>query len=215
MVLMLATISMVAGSHLALAADPIAEDSPILIADAGQSLRSPPIIEYESQFHEPRFDDVLQHRELLPNFSDPAVLRLEAAELAVTLPPEDFKELEEYEPRLTTSSLDANDQRSVVGGRIVLARPLAGGGKFHTDGRLLWLCEYLQSPDAGVTAFFAPGDSAIYATQGLSYGNNWAMLGKRFRWEFPGGLSVFAGFDAQVNPQQMFHIGSTGLRYTW
>jgi hypothetical protein len=208
-------MSLLQPASRALAAQPLVKERPILVADAGRSLRTPPAIAYESRFQEPRFDDYLRHRELLPTFSNYAYLHLEQAELAVDLPPEDFKELDEFSPRLTTSSLDANDQRSVVGGRIVVAAPLEEGGRFETEGRLLWLCEYLQSPGAGVTAFFAPGDSGIFATQGLSYGSNWAMVGKRFRWEFANGLSVFAGFDAQVNPQQMFHIGSTGLRYTW
>ena len=131
------------------------------------------------------------------------------------LPKEDFKELDEYRPKLTTCSLDANEQRSVVGGRLLVTRPLEERGKFHTEGRLLWLCEYLQSDGAGATAFFAPGDSNIFVTQGLSYGSNWALLGGRLRWDLIGGLSAFAGYDTQVNSQQMFHIGSTGLGYAW
>jgi hypothetical protein len=198
-------------------ASPALIATPLLVADAGNRFRDLPqtSAEYTSRFREPCFDDYVEHSILLPSFANVANLHLEQAELAVPLPPEDFKELDEYLPKLTTSTLDANDQRSVVGGRVLLITPLAEGGKLHTEGRLLWLCEYLQSPGANTTAFFAPGDSAIYATQGLSYGSNWAMLGKRFRWELPSGLSVFAGFDAQINTQQMFHIGSTGLGYSW
>ena len=191
-------------------------DGPLLLADAGRRLRSAPeaFARYESRFADTRR---LQPSPALPTpaFSDLLQFSGANALLHVELPTEDFKELDEGRPRLTTASLDANEQRSVVGGRLLVSTPLAERGKLHSEARLLWLSEFLQVPGANVTAFFAPGDSAIFATQGLSYGSNWAMLGSRFRWELVGGLSAFAGYDNQFNSQQMFHIGSTGLGYAW
>ncbi len=192
------------------------DNCPLLLADAkplfhehGQS-----IDHYDSQFAEPSLSD-LRPTMPFPDFSN--VMKLyQANELInIKLPPEDFEELDEFRPKLTTSSLDANDQRSVVGGRLLLHAPPEQESRFEAEVRLLWLCEYLQSPGAQNTAFFAPGDTAIFVTQGLHYGNNWAIFGKRFHWDFAGGLSTFAGFDTQVNSQQMIHIGSTGLRYAW
>lgn len=196
------------------AAEPDSE-APILVAELSRRLRSPQAVV------EPMPSSLTQWLEspgeqLTRLEIDPAELpRLfSASPLDIELPPEDFRELEEFSPRLTTSSLDANDQRSVVGGRLLKVSPLESGGRMHSEVRLLWLCEYLQNENAPA-AFFAPGDSAIYATQGLSYGSNWALLGGRFRWELLGGLTAFAGYDVQANPQQMFHIGSTGLAYRW
>ena len=189
---------------------------PLLLADAGRRLRPSPEAcgYYESQFAEVARPEPL-HEMPLPDFSQLLKQFGASAALPVALPAEDYKELNEGRPRLTTASLDANDQRSVVGGRILVTTPLEERGKLHSEARLLWLCEFLQAPGATTTAFFAPGDSAIFATQGLSYGSNWAMLGSRFRWELVGGLSAFAGYDNQFNSQQMFHIGSTGLNYAW
>ncbi len=82
------------------------------------------------------------------------------------------------------------------------------------ETRATWLCEFLQNPAAG-PVFFAPGDQAIYAVQGLHYGNNWGMLGKAVRWELASGLSAFAGYDAQVNSRDIFHVGSGGLAFGW
>lgn len=191
-------------------------DSPLLFADAGSRLRNSPeaIGCYKSQFADKTRLELLQEMPL-PDFSELLKLSGAKAPLHVELPPEDFKELDEGRPRLTTASLDANEQRSVVGGRLLVTTPLEARGKLHSEARLLWLSEFLQAPGANTTAFFAPGDSAIFATQGLSYGSNWAMLGGRFRWELIGGLSAFAGYDNQFNSQQIFHIGSTGLNYAW
>ena len=69
--------------------------------------------------------------------------------------------------------------------------------------------------DAVVTPFFMPGDQAIFAVQGLRYGSNWALVGAGLRFELVDGWSAFVGYDAQANSRQLFHIGSTGLRYTW
>ena len=64
-------------------------------------------------------------------------------------------------------------------------------------------------------AFFMPGEKGIFAVQGLRYGANWAIVGGGLRWEFADGWSAYAGYDAQVNGQQLFHIGSGGLGYAW
>ncbi len=191
-------------------------DGPLLVADAGRRLRDAPEAtqRYESQFADTSRPQP-SHEMLLPDFSELLKLSGTNTPLRVELPAEDFKELDEGRPRLTTASLDANEQRSVVGGRLLVTTPLAERGTLHSEARLLWLSEFLQVPGANATAFFAPGDGAIFATQGLSYGSNWAMLGSRFRWELVGGLSAFAGYDNQFNSQQMFHIGSTGLGYAW
>ncbi len=150
--------------------------------------------------------------ELPPEESWRLIPRFHALE--VTLPREDFLEFDTDRPRLTTSALDADDQRSVVGGRLLTTRRWREAGCIETEARLLWLCEFIKC-EAAPTAFFSPGTSNVFATQGFKYGSNWAMVGTRVRWQIAEGLSVFAGYDAQVNSLEMFHIGSTGLGYSW
>lgn len=133
--------------------------------------------------------------------------------LPIRLPAEDFSELEAARPRFAVAGLVADEQRSIVGGR-VLTNIAPSEEQMTVEARMSWLCEFLQN-EVAATSFFAPGDKAVYAVQGLSYGNNWLILGCAWRWELSGGLSAFAGYDAQVNSQQMFHIGSTGLAFGW
>ncbi len=154
-------------------------------------------------------------------FNDPvlAFSRLEltsfpSAPVPLRLPPEDFSELDEDLPHFSVSGLVADQQRSVVGGRVQLLVSKTDRGRMLAETRMTWLCEFLQNPVAG-PVFFAPGDKAVYAVQGLHYGNNWLIVGKAMRWELLGGLSAFAGYDAQINSQQMFHFGSGGLAFGW
>lgn len=195
------------------AAEPTLSDAPLLVASLEPRLRQPPPEDY-SQY------------ELVPRIIDRKAIDLQLAPedsfrlvrdkhpLLVELPPEDYQELEAERPRFATSALDANDQRSVVGGRLLSTRPWRETGRMHTEARLLWLCEFIKN-DSGPTSFFAPGDSNIFVTQGLQYGSNWALLGGRISWDLAGGLKAFAAYDAQVNSLETFHIGSTGLGYTW
>lgn len=195
------------------AAEPVHSEAPLLVASLEPHLRQPPPDDY-SQY------------ELLPRISQRETLQLrpapessfrlirDARPLMVELPPEDYRELAAELPRFAPSALDANDQRSVVGGRVLITRPWREAGRVHTEARMLWLCEFIKS-ETGPTSFFAPGDSNIFVTQGLRYGSNWALLGGRISWDLAGGLKAFAAYDAQVNSLEMFHIGSTGLGYTW
>jgi hypothetical protein len=195
------------------AAEPAYTDAPLLAANLQSRLRQPPPADF-SQY------------ELLPHITDHKVVELKLAPedsfgsmrdshpLRIELPPEDYRERDAGRPRFATSALDANDQRSIVGGRLVGTRPWRESGRMHAEGRVLWLCEYIKNEN-GPSSFFAPGDSNIFVTQGMRYGNNWALLGGRISWDLAGGLKAFAAYDAQVNSLEMFHIGSTGLGYTW
>jgi hypothetical protein len=183
------------------------------VASLEPSLRQPPPEDFSPYQLLPQLTD--QHTlELKPAPGDSWRILREEELLKVDLPPEDYLELEQGRPRLTTSALDANDQRSVVGFRALATRPWRETSRVHIESRMLWLCEFIKNDD-GPTAFFAPGDSNIFVTQGLRYGSNWALLGGRVSWDLAGGLKAFAAYDAQVNSLEMFHIGSTGLGYTW
>jgi uncharacterized protein with beta-barrel porin domain len=80
--------------------------------------------------------------------------------------------------------------------------------------RALWLHEFLQT-DVAVNAFFAPIGGGSFIVKGLNLGRDWAIVGGGLRWELENGWSAYANYDAQVNTQQVFHVGSGGFGYAW
>jgi len=195
------------------AAEPRISEAPLLVASLEPRLRLPVAEDYSQYEVLPRVTQ-RERIEWQPAPESSFRLMRDRHPLTVELAPKEYRELEAELPRLTTSALDANDQRSVVGGRVVITRPWRETSRMHTEARLLWLCEFMRN-ESGPTSFFAPGDSNIFVTQGLRYGSNWALLGGRISWDLAGGLKAFAAYDAQVNSVETFHIGSTGLGYTW
>ncbi len=137
-----------------------------------------------------------------------------ASELRVYLPKQDFANRGAGSLAFSVAGLDANSQRSVVGGRMQYTAAARDGDRLLSETRLLWLHEYLQS-ESGTTAFFSPGDRNVFAVQGLRYGNNWAILGTGFRWELADGWTAFTHYDAQANSQQVFYLGSGGVNFSW
>jgi hypothetical protein len=132
----------------------------------------------------------------------------------VDLPRDNFVDEEPGTLKPSMSGLDVDALRSVAGARVQMITAVSERERVLAEARLSWLFEYLQT-DAGTTAFFAPGEKGIFAVQGLKYGSNWAVLGWGFRWELASGLSAYAHYDAQANPLELFHIGSTGFSYAW
>jgi len=134
-------------------------------------------------------------------------------DVPVRVRPRDYNAWEEGS-RFSVAGLVADEQRSIVGGRIQSIATRLSDSRLLLESRGMWLCEFIQN-EAAATSFFSPGDKAVYAMQGLSYGSNWLLLGGGMRWELAGNISAFAGYDAQFNSEAMFHIGSTGLAYQW
>jgi len=192
--------------------------SPLLIADARLASRSAA----RSAF---RFDPSLDAAGAL-KANDKGIAKLSGGSpitythtiddnsLHLNLPLDDFEETGPGSLKLSMAGLDVDSYRSVAGGRAQLVAADDERGRLLFETRLAWLFEYLQT-DSTATAFFAPGDKGIYAVQGLGYGSNWAMLGGGLRWALVDGWSAYAGYDVQVNRQQMFHIGSVGFAYAW
>ena len=139
---------------------------------------------------------------------------LDADSLHVYLPADDFAETGPGAVQFAVAGLDVDAQRSVAGGMIHLITASNGRSRALAEARMSWLFEYLQT-EASATPFFAPGDKAIFAVQGLAYGSNWLLLGGGLRWELSDRWSAHAGYDAQVNSQQLFYIGSGTFRYAW
>jgi Autotransporter beta-domain len=139
---------------------------------------------------------------------------VDAEALQVHLPANDFADDGPGTVKFAMSGLDVDAQRSVAGGRVHMIAAANQRSRSLVEARMSWLFEYLQT-ESGSTSFFAPGDKGIFAMQGLNYGSNWLLLGGGVRWELSERMSAHAGYDAQVNSQQMFYIGSGTFRYAW
>jgi uncharacterized protein with beta-barrel porin domain len=115
---------------------------------------------------------------------------------------------------LKVAGIDANSLRSLIGVR------LAGNSWYVNDrpitpvARALWLHEFL-STNTGINAQFAPIGGTNFAVTGTSLGRDWAILGAGLNWNLGRGWQTYANYDAQVNVQQTFHIGSGGFQYSW
>jgi len=115
---------------------------------------------------------------------------------------------------LDGDGIDANSLRSLVGLRWQSALDGPTQRRWLPELHALWLHEFLET-DALLTARFGPIGGSSFAIEGLSLGRDWAILGGGFNWQLSDGWSLLANYDAQVNTQQIFHVGSGGLQYTW
>lgn len=110
-------------------------------------------------------------------------------------------------------SIDANSLRGLVGSRLQYDR-LLDGGRLLPELRALWLHEFLD-PTSVVNAYFGPIGGGSFAVSGLNLGRDWAIVGAGLRYELASGWNLYGNYDAQVNTQQVFHVGSGGAYYQW
>ena len=115
---------------------------------------------------------------------------------------------------LSLGGIDANSLRSILGGRLQLTPGVVTRQRWNPELRVLWLHEFLDT-DFSVTSNFAPIGGGGFAIQGLDLGRDWAICGGGLRGEFARGWSAYANYDAQVNDQQLLHVGSLGFTYEW
>ncbi len=78
----------------------------------------------------------------------------------------------------------------------------------------MWLHEFLDT-ETTLNSVFSGVGGPSFATQGVDFGRDWAVLGSSLNWEFTSSLSLFAGYDLQFNNTQTMHIGSGGVQYLW
>ncbi|MBS0209322.1 MAG: autotransporter domain-containing protein [Planctomycetes bacterium] len=120
---------------------------------------------------------------------------------------------------LVTSGNNTNALRNLLGTRLVFADRmgwfrLAPGSRYNTELRATWLHEY-NAPVTTLNAVFAGSTGVNFATQGLNFGRNWAILGGGFGWDINPRTRAFVNYDLQVNSLQTFHVGSGGLTYSY
>lgn len=80
--------------------------------------------------------------------------------------------------------------------------------------RAIWLHDYLGSTTVLNSTFASVGGNA-FATQGMNFGRNNALLGVGMTWNLTQSLNVAGNYDAYCTGNDIFHIGSGTLQYRW
>lgn len=117
---------------------------------------------------------------------------------------------------LRVGGIDLHSLRTILGGR--LARTACIGGSMVTlEGRGLWMHELLDETTGIVDAQLIGSAAGIpsFAISGANLGRDWAVVGTGVNWQVGARMSFFANYDAQINSQQVFHVGSGGVQMAW
>jgi autotransporter-associated beta strand protein len=114
---------------------------------------------------------------------------------------------------LDVESLDTHALRGALGASV--ARPFETSRGFLVPTfHAMWLHEFLDTSSVLNTSFASVG-GASFATRGLDYGRDWAVLGTGLQWETGRNWSVLLNYDLQFNAVQTFHMGSGALQFQW
>ncbi len=115
---------------------------------------------------------------------------------------------------LSVAGVDTNALRGLLGTRVAQVFCTSWGHAFVPEVRALWMHEFLQ-PTSVVNAVFAPIGGGSFATSGLNFGRDWAVLGAGTQYAIDDQLSLFANYDLQFNSQQSWNAGSAGVQFIW
>ena len=117
---------------------------------------------------------------------------------------------------LQGNNQSTNSLRSILGARAQMAIYNRCGHRFLPELHAMWIHEYIDS-NTLLNAHFVPipTGSPGFTVQGLDFGRDWALAGTQFTWEMSDGCSMFVSYDCQANTQQVAHIGSGGIGYSW
>ena len=117
---------------------------------------------------------------------------------------------------LEVGGIDLHSLRTILGGR--LARTLCvGSSQVTVEGRGLWMHELLDQATGIVDAQLIGAGAGIpaFAVSGVDLGRDWAVVGMGVNCQLGPRMSVFGSYDAQLNGDQVFHIGSAGAQLVW
>jgi uncharacterized protein with beta-barrel porin domain len=117
---------------------------------------------------------------------------------------------------LNVNGINTGALRNLMGARLVNPYRFGWwrqrtGCRINSEVRAIWLHEYLH-PETALNARFAGVGGASFATQGLNYGRDWAVLGGGLNWELTPLSSLALNYDMQLNTQQTFQAGSLSFR---
>jgi len=114
----------------------------------------------------------------------------------------------------SVGGIDTHSLRGLLGSRIARPWVTNSGRVFVPELRAGWIHEFL-SPETTLNAVFTPVGGASYATRGLNFGRDWALLGGGFQCSLSSHVSLFANYDLQLNARQVWSAGSGGLQFAW
>jgi len=115
---------------------------------------------------------------------------------------------------LSVDRIDAHALRGVLGTSLSTSFTTQRGGTWTPTARAMWLHEFLD-PETSLNTTFASVGGPSFATQGLNFGRDWAVVGAGLSWQATSQLSIFTNYDIQMNDYQVFNVGSGGLQYVW
>ncbi len=115
---------------------------------------------------------------------------------------------------LDVAGIDTNALRGLLGVRAAQTWATSGGHVWVPELRAVWMHEFLD-PDTTLTAVFAPIGGSSFATRGLNFGRDWAILGAGTQYILSDHVSLFANYDLLVNSQQAWNAGSGGVQLAW
>jgi len=112
------------------------------------------------------------------------------------------------------NGIDTHALRGLLGARASQVWQTSGGQTWVPELRAVWMHEFLD-PTTTLTAIFAPVGGSSFATRGLDFGRDWAILGGGTQYVMSQNVSLFANYDLLVNGQQVWNAGSGGLQFSW
>jgi outer membrane autotransporter protein len=115
---------------------------------------------------------------------------------------------------LDVGGVDASSLRGFFGTRVTGDYVTSGGRLLKPQVRAAWMHEFLET-DTIVNNRFAGVGGGTFAVQGLDLGRDWALLGAGLGWEVNSQVTITGNYDAQLNGNQTFHVGSANLQYLW
>lgn len=108
---------------------------------------------------------------------------------------------------VTVLAQDTNSLRSTLGLDVLGETKQTEHGGLTYDMSAHWAHEFLDTNTTSTTAF----GGATFATRGIDFGRDWAILGVGAQLETFSGITLFGGYDVQINDRQDIHTGHGGL----
>jgi outer membrane autotransporter protein len=115
---------------------------------------------------------------------------------------------------LDVAGVDASSLRGFLGTRASREYVTSGGRLLTPQVRAAWMHEFLET-DTLINNRFSAVGGGTFAIEGLDLGRDWALLGAGLGWQLNSQLTITGNYDAQINSNQTFHVGSANLQYLW
>ncbi|WP_419189171.1 autotransporter outer membrane beta-barrel domain-containing protein [Stieleria marina] len=111
----------------------------------------------------------------------------------------------------TIDSVNEHSLRSILGGTAQGAARKVRTGQITPYASLHWMHEFLDT----TTNVTGMSGGTGFATNGVSLGRDWALVGGGASYSVNSYSNLYAGYDLQVNDRQTFHTGNGGVQFAW